>query len=261
MAELISTVAMLGLPMLFKALGDALSAGDRAEGARIRQQIADLYGPDALAEADRRSTVGPSAMGQVQADPQAVAAQRLALQRMQEDASTVGLTAEERAEMSAGMDEAAQYERGQRGAILQNAQARGVGGSGLELAAQLEAQQGGAMRAHKAGQNAAAMAARRRALANMQMGQFGSQLRGQDFGEKSDRAKAQDVIEKFNANHKVGNFWNATQGQAQALSNQAAVKEGQAQNTSQTWSGVGAAGVQATGSLYDPDKQKWPWED
>lgn len=247
--EPISTALMVGLPVLFGLLGDAFAAGDREEAERIRQQIADLYGPEALAEADRRATVGPSAMGRVQADPQAVAAQRLALRRLQEDAETVGLTDAERAEMAAGMDEAAQYERGQRGAILADAQRRGVGGSGVELAAQLQAQQGGAMRANRAGLEGAAMAARRRALANMQMGQFGGQMRGQGFEEDSAKARAADEIARFNAQMTTNNFWSAQGGKAQAKDSQARAKEGSAQNTQQTWAGVGAAGGHQAGVM------------
>lgn len=259
--EPISTALIIGLPILTKALGDALSGNDRAKADELRQQIYNLYGPEALEKAQQDAQVGQSAMGQVQADPQAVAAQRLALQRLQEDSSTIGLTAPERAEMGAAMDDAAQYERGQREAILQNAQARGMGGSGLELASLLQGQQGGAMRAHAAGRDAAAMAARRRALANMQLGQFGSQLRGQGFGEDADKARAYDAIAQFNANNRRGVGSEFRAGQASALDAQAASAEGHARDTSQTWAGVGAAGVQAVGSMYDPRKQKWPWED
>lgn len=252
------TLALLGggINIVGSLIGQALGAGDRAEAERIRAKAAELFGDDNVNRIIQESNLGPSQMGQVQADPQAVAAQRLALQRMQEDSTTVGLTAPERAEYAAATDDAAQYERGQREAILQNAQARGVGGSGLELAALLQGQQGGAMRAHRAGLDAAAQAARRRALANMQMGQFGGQLRGQGFGEDSDKAQAADAIARFNAANTRDLKTMQLQGQYSNAMEQAAAKDGNARQTSQTWGGVGEGVGDAFATAADYEFRK-----
>lgn len=259
MAFGVDDLLLVGLPLLGKLFGDALSSGDKAEAERLRGQILEQYGPEALQQAIKDAQVGKTEFENYQADPQAMAAQRLALQRLQEDAATTGLTAPERAELGQAMDETAQYERGQRGAILQDAQARGVGGSGLELAQQLLSQQGGATRAAAFGRDAAAAAAKRRALAGMQLGQFGGQLRGQGFEEFGSKARAQDAINQFNAANTRALGSEFRSGRSGALSDQAAAKEGRAQDTQKAWAGVGAAGTEALSSFYNPETGKWEW--
>lgn len=186
-------------------LGKALAAGDRAEAERIRKQVLDSYGPEALSklEVDAQET-GPSEWENYKPDEQAMAAQRRALKGIEDDASTVGMTAAERAELADAMGQTAQQEQGQRGAIMANAQARGVGGSGFELAAQLSNQQGAAMRNSRAGSDAASMAARRRALAQMQLAEVGGKMRGQGLDEFASRAGAMDSIARFNAGQRSG---------------------------------------------------------
>jgi hypothetical protein len=236
------------IPIAASLIGAAMSAGDRAEADRIRRQILDQYGPEALAEVEKASQVGPSAMEGYQADPQAMHYQRLALARLGEEASTQGLTAAERGEMADAMDQTAQYEQGQRGAIMEHARATSTGGSGPELAAMLLSQQGGAMRGAAAGRDAASMAQRRRALANLQMGQMGGDFRRQGFDEFSAKARAKDAREQFNANARTGVKMGFLGGRAGALGMQAAAKEGAADDTQSTWAGAGAAGGAAAGS-------------
>jgi hypothetical protein len=90
-------------------------------------------------------------------------------------------------------------ERGQREAILQNAQARGVAGSGLELAQSMLAQQQASNRAAQQGLDVASMAQQRALQAILQGGQLGGQIRGQDFEEQARVAAAKDAIAQFNA--------------------------------------------------------------
>ncbi len=246
-----------GLGALGRLLGEAFSAGDKAAAEAIRRQILEQYGPDALAKAQEEAQVGPSAFEGYQADPQGMAAQRLALQQLQEDSTTQGLTALERAEMAEAQDDASQFEQGQRGAIMQNALMRGMGGSGAELAAQLTAQQGSAQRASKAATQSAANAARRRALATMQAGELGGAIRGQGFQEFGAKASAQDSIAKFNAQNRrdIGSEFRG--GTSQALTQQANALEGRADDTANTWSDVGSAGNQVLGtySKYEHDEE------
>jgi hypothetical protein len=249
-------LAMAGaavLPILGAMLGKALSAGDREAADKLRRQIMEQYGPEALKELEvQAAQQADSGLNGYQADEEAVGMQRQALRRLQEDASTVGLTEAERAEMEDVKGEAAQYEQGQRGAILQNAQARGISGSGLQMAQQLAAQQGGAMRANRMGMDAAKMAAQRRALANMQMGQMAGQFRGQGFGEASGRAQAQDAINRFNAaNTNQANQFNSSlqmQGknqQSAAMGDYASTLEQRAKEEEEMWANLGSAGARA----------------
>lgn len=198
--EPISTAISIGLPLISTLIGEALAAGDQAKADRLMAQAAAQYGPEATKELEavHFQQLGPSAMEGVTADPEAVAMQRQALRGLQEAATTSGLTAAERADFDQAMSDAAQFEQSQRGAIVQDANARGIGGSGFELAQRLAAQQGSADRSHKAGQQAAAAAARRQALAQMQLGQMAGSFREQGFGEDSAKAQAQDAVSRFN---------------------------------------------------------------
>ncbi|MHA0110743.1 hypothetical protein ACXYUI_26840, partial [Klebsiella pneumoniae] len=84
------------------------------------------------------------------------------------------------------------------GAITQNMQARGLGGSGLDLVAKLQsgqdANQTEALRALEiAGQGEQA-----RRDATAKAGNLGGSLESQDFGEQAAKAQAQDAINRFN---------------------------------------------------------------
>src|SRR4051812_36244203 len=80
-------------------------------------------------------------------------------------------------------------------AAIQNAQARGVAGGGLEFALREMANQDGANRAQEAGLQQAADSARQRALYQQAYGNELSQVRGQDF---SNNAANANIINQFN---------------------------------------------------------------
>lgn len=102
----------------------------------------------------------------------------------------------------AAMDEirrrVATQERGQREAILQGAQARGVGGSGLEMQSSLMAQQSAADRNALENLMTAARGEDRRMAASGQAAQLGAGLRGQEFGEARAMDEAERLINQFN---------------------------------------------------------------
>jgi hypothetical protein len=150
-------------------------------------------------EQARTYLIKKSAFSDIKTDPSYVAAQKKSLAGIQEIADQGGLTSIDRARISDIQDAESAAERGSRQAILQNAQERGVGGSGLELAAQLENQQGSATRRAKQDTDVAAEAMRRSLEALIQGGQLGGQLETQAFGEEEAKAAAADAIAKFNA--------------------------------------------------------------
>ena len=90
-------------------------------------------------------------------------------------------------------------ERGQREAILQGAQQRGVGGSGLEMQSSLMAQQSAADRNALENLMTAARGEERRIGASGQAAQLGAGLRGQEFGESKAMDDADRLINQFNA--------------------------------------------------------------
>jgi len=140
---------------------------------------------------------GPTAMEGIEISPEVLAAQRDTLNTM-EEVSREGYTAQEKADMTRGKMDIATTEQGQRQAIMQQMQQRGMGGSGAELASKLLAQQGGANRMAQRGMDVQALGKARALQALQAKGQLAGQMRGQEFGEKRAVATAQDAIGAFN---------------------------------------------------------------
>lgn len=139
-----------------------------------------------------------SEMKKVKSDPRLRDAQLNALLKLQEIGNEQGLDPESRAQLERVKSEVATQERGNREAIMQNMAQRGVSGSGMELAAQLQSSQGAANRSSLASFDIAAEARKRALEAIMQSGNLSGNIRSQDFGEQSEVAQAQDAINKFN---------------------------------------------------------------
>lgn len=140
-----------------------------------------------------------SQMQGVQTAPELRAAQMKALAGLQDITANKGLTAIDRRNMAQISDEELAQQRGQQEAIMQNAQQRGISGSGIEMASQLMGQQQSANRQSRRGMDVAAMAQERALQALMQSGQLGGSIRSQDFDEQARKAAAQDAINQFNA--------------------------------------------------------------
>lgn len=145
--------------------------------------------------------VGRSEMSGIQTDPALKKAQMDALLGLQE-ISEGGLTKMDEANLSRIRNEENTAARGQREAILQNAQSRGMGGSGLELMANLQNSQDAATRASQRDMDVAATAQERALQALIQGGQMGGQMQAQDFNQQAQVAGANDAISKFNAQNK-----------------------------------------------------------
>lgn len=130
---------------------------------------------------------------------------------LNEIVDTRGLDPQARAALQAVREEVGTQERGSREAILQNAAARGVSGSGLEMAANLANQQGGATNMANMGFQAAAEQDQRRLQALAGIQQMDAQ-----------KASAQDAINQFNAANRqaveMSNVGTRNQAQAQNLS-------------------------------------------
>lgn len=143
----------------------------RKEKAKAHQQAGE-------AQLEQNRTIGNDFMTRDYIDPVGQAAQQQALNRYQA-LSTTGFDAADQMAQQQANAEAARYEQSQRQAIMQNAQMRGMGGSGMTMQAQLAAQQGGADRA-QANQTAIAQEARARSLdATDAMAGLGGSLVGQ----------------------------------------------------------------------------------
>ncbi len=145
---------------------------------------------------------GPSAMEGVSTDPRLAEAQNRALSSLQEIGEDGGMTAQDRANLARISTEEAVRARGNQDAIRENAQARGAGGSGLELLQSMQNQQSNANRASQRDLDVAGMAQNRALQALQQGGALAGNIRGQEFGEGAQKAQAEDAISRFNAQTK-----------------------------------------------------------
>lgn len=142
---------------------------------------------------------GNSAIADVATDIGYKDSQMQALDSLQDIGESGGMRLSDTANMENVLSDVRQSERGSREAIMANSRARGTSGSGSELAAQLQANQAGATNAYSSGMQVASNAQDRALQAIMQGGQMAGDMRGQDYEEQFNAAKASDEIDRFNA--------------------------------------------------------------
>lgn len=154
----------------------------------------------------------------MQIDPTSRAAEISALTQLQNISKNGGMDALAQQQQAQAINTANANEAGQRGAIIQNFAARGIGGSGAQLAAELQAQQGDANQAAASGLSAAASAQQRALQALSSSGTLASTLNNQDYGQAAAAAQAQDAINRFNTQNSqnVSNANVEAQNKAQA---------------------------------------------
>ncbi len=183
-------------------------------GYAVGSGLGELIGGGAAARARRRALeelrgvkeeAGPSAYENIRSlsDPTLRLAQMGALRQLQETGGAGGLDLGSRVALNQAAADTARRERGSREAILQQMAMRGAGGSGASLAAQLANQQGAAERNAMSGEQAAADARARALAATAQSGELAGGIRGQDWGEASQRAGALDALSRFNASQRL----------------------------------------------------------
>jgi hypothetical protein len=163
----------------------------------------DIRGPEEARDAVA-SELGPSAMDKIQIDPEARKAQLAQLSALQSLASNGGRNATTDANLAEIRNAENQNERGQREAILQNANARGMGGSGNSLLASLVSSQGSVDRQSARDLGVSAQQAQTALAAGQGAASIGSNIENQDFGEQSAKAKAADAVAAFNAQNSTG---------------------------------------------------------
>lgn len=203
------------------AIGLAIAQGDFEKARKLQAQaMAELQKltPEQLSKV--RAEVGESAFKNMTEPPEGRAAQMRALQRL--EAMGAGETPEDAAAYARAQAEAAQVERGLRQAALQRLAQRGAGAtSGIALAAQQEAAQQATQLAATRGLEQAAEARRRALEAIRSASGAAGQLRASDYQAAAERAKAQDIINQFNAQQRqrqAEEYYKAQERQAERLS-------------------------------------------
>lgn len=193
------------------------SGSDKAD--KLRQQAIDAFGAiktpalaDLQVQLDKQVQQGiltpeqaeakllsSNAFNDIQTDPNLKGAQMQALTALQNTGTEGGLTAIDKAQLQDITNSQNQEAKGRLGAIQSNARERGVGGSGLELAAELQNEQESANRASQQGTDVAAQAQARALQALVAAGNQGSTMEAAEYGQAANKAAAQNAIDKFNA--------------------------------------------------------------
>ncbi|NJO18787.1 MAG: hypothetical protein HC838_00185 [Spirulinaceae cyanobacterium RM2_2_10] len=233
----------MALGDIFGSIGNVLSGGNNAKSANAQQAATDQFKSLVLPDVEemqlqlesmvQQGVITPeqaqtylleqSSMNGISTDPKLRQAQMDALTSLQDISANDGLTAADKSQLQQIQTQEDTAERGAREAILQNAQARGLGGSGIELLQQMQNQQASATRKSQRDLDVAGMAQQRALQALQQAGQLGGQIQNQDFNQQSQIAQANDAINKFNAQNQ----------QNVSLENTKARNVAQAQNLSE----------------------------
>lgn len=185
-------------------LGGLFGGGDRKRAMKALQ--------------DLKEEAGPSAFAGIEGDAQARDVQMRALESLYSQGRAGGMDQASRARLMQAQNSIAAQNRGAQGQIAQQYAMRGQSGGGAELAARFAAQQGGANAAAMAGTQAAGDANMRALQALQGAGGLAGNARAQTWGERSDKAGAQDAMARFNAQQRLqkgGMMYGAYNSQAQ----------------------------------------------
>lgn len=160
----------------------------------------------------------PSAMEKIVTDSTQKGAQNNALSQLEDIGNQGGLRLQDKAALQDAQLKSEQQAKGNRDAISSEMARRGLGGSGFDVAAKLEGQQGQADRDAQSSLGVAAHAQDRALQAIEGAGSMAGQQRAQDFGEQSAKANAADAINRFNTQNaqRVNDANVGTQNAAQA---------------------------------------------
>ncbi len=221
---------------------------DQRQAKKKKKKAAALQAQMAQeAEDFQNRDLGQTAFTGVQADPAMVAAQQQALQRTQQVANE-GYTQTDRDAMQQQLRDAARYEQGQRQSLQQDAQARGMGGSGFSIQSQLAAQQAGADRATETATDMAIEGRNRSQQATQQVAQMAGGMRDQGFGEQATRAGATDQYGQWRANTQGQDFANLQAARAGTVAQMQAAAAEQESNPNLDY-GVNAVANWYSGGL------------
>lgn len=224
-------------PLIGGVIGNVAGQGDRDRARKLQeealQRILNVNTPDidqmklALEQYQSAGQIDPemgstinaqdSLMNNVSADPRLREAQMRSLNQLQQ-MGVGGMRPEDQAALNSVLNKTNQQANANNQAVLQNMQQRGIGGSGNELAAKMLNNQAAANASSQQGLDIAGQASQRALQAIMNAGNLGGQMESMQFGQDSQKAQAQDIINKYNAmnQQQVSNTNVGTRNAAQA---------------------------------------------
>lgn len=186
-AEAVASLMAVGIPSI--------------EAQQIVLQNPQLVG-QLVPELQQNMEQANSEMGDISVSPEYKQAQEHALDKLINMGDTP-FTQQEQIDQAQLRREAQGVAEQGRASVLSNAQQRGVGGSGLEFAMNQAAQQQTQNALANQSESKMAQAEQRVLDSILSGGQLGGQIRAQEFGEQSDKARAQDIINQFNTANKL----------------------------------------------------------
>lgn len=266
--EPISAAVMAALGLASAGISRALAEGDFARARQLQEQALAEYGPDILPHLERLTAQQSqgSEFGNIQEDPRLRTSQINTLRELEGIYQNEGMTPADEAAMRLAQNQVAQRAGSDYASINQMLARRGQMGGGERAAALYS--QAGQTAANTLGQmaNESQIAARQRALQALEAGgSLAGNIRGDDYRLASDRARAQDYINQFNARQRSeSDRFNAGQ-QQQEFENMMGVKGARnaarmglaqsymqgGQRTLQTGQGVGDAFMSAGAGMGD----------
>lgn len=182
-------------------IGQLVNMGMQAEAQRLRQQIADEFGPDILPQLDRviAQEVDKTALGDIREDDSLRATQKQAIDALMQTYETGGNTPADMAAMQLANDAVARQSQGAQAGLEQSMAQRGAANSPLAYALRQQAAGdrlstlGGMARSN-------AVDARQRALQALVQGAgLSGDVRDADYSRAANAARAQDALNQFNA--------------------------------------------------------------
>jgi hypothetical protein len=201
------------------------------------------------------------AMAGAGADQWSIDAQRQATEGLYDIYQAGGLDETTRAENEMMRQRYLADERSQREALMQQAYARGVGGSGMEMQGQLANQQQSANAQYLASLQNLASGQQRAQTALRDHGSLGSQARGQSFQEDAMRRAAQDHFTQYNTDYYRHMYDQAAgtqsaQSQAEAGANQQTFENQMGIEAGRTGQYSGFAGTSSQREMFNRGQQQ-----
>lgn len=182
---------------------ETYSAGPQFEaGTPVQYQNLSVGDQLALQQLGALDQLGPSELANISTDPRYRDAELAALSALEQQSKT-GFTARDEADLARLEGEVNRQNRGRLGAIQQNMAARGMSGSGMDIAAQIAASQDATERQALAALEKNAQMGERKQDATSRLGSLASQLQGRDFGQAATKAQAADAIARFNVANSI----------------------------------------------------------
>jgi hypothetical protein len=190
-----------------------IDAAERAAAAfrgiripTIEEQSIILQNPDLVGEytpeqIQLMQEMTQSAMEGVQVDTNVLNKQKDALEGIS-DVAEGGYSESDKATAREIQRTVSQDAQARQKAILNAMASRGVLGSGMELAAQLQGNQQAAEQMSRGGEGLTQQAQARALQALGQQADLASQMRTQEYGEQTDLARARDAINQFNVQNR-----------------------------------------------------------